>query len=483
MAGAKAKAKGNANAKAKRAAQVKLSNARRNARCAAVTKMNVVANDINLPGNRLPARGARDEDVERLVRRLETRLTAGPALETLRAAALDWEANGGTFASAVLQADLSTPSLLGLHRVLLPTFKLKSKAFMLTYNGAAIAPTSCDAFKTFVMKLKTRFGARAWAACLEQYLHAEDAGRHHMHAYLLWTDGVGLEVRSLDPFVFDGLRPRVDVCTAKLGTTSPHSAACHGLWYVSVMKAGTLCVETNYPAGQWYKPKARWLEGLFNDGKMELTQYIYFSATQFPIGHSARKRDAEEAFRDVRTNNVLQHVQRELESLKDAGAYQEPRDYTVVDEFVAQFSGPAKWRRPIFLIVGGTNLGKSMLGGVVLQKVGATLRLRKHEFLEVTVEGDGHLDLAEFDVELHSGVLLDGVADASQLKSVRESLQGRPKVEERGPTQRFNSRPKATAGKDMRRKQAWRASPRRRIQDGFHGDSRRILVTFDGFRM
>ena len=38
MAGAKAKAKSNAKAKAKRAAQVKLSNARRNARCAAVTE-------------------------------------------------------------------------------------------------------------------------------------------------------------------------------------------------------------------------------------------------------------------------------------------------------------------------------------------------------------------------------------------------------------------------------------------------------------
>ena len=99
---------------------------------------------------------------------------------------------------------------------------------MLTYNGAAIAPTSFDAFKTFVINLKTRFGARAWAACLEQSLHAADAGRHHMHAYLMWTDGIGLEVRSLDPFVFEGLRPRVDVCTAKLGTTSPHSAACHG---------------------------------------------------------------------------------------------------------------------------------------------------------------------------------------------------------------------------------------------------------------
>ena len=134
--------------------------------------------------------------------------------------------------------------------------------------------TSFDIFKTFVLGLKIRFGARAWAACLELSLLAEEAGRHHLHAYLMWTDGVGLDVRSLDLFYFDGLRPRVDVCTAKIATTSPHTAACHGLWYVSVIKAGTLQAETNYPPGQLYKPKARWLEGLFDDGKMELDKYI-----------------------------------------------------------------------------------------------------------------------------------------------------------------------------------------------------------------
>ena len=167
----------------------------------------------------------------------------------------------------------------------------------------------------------------------------------------MWTDGVGLDVCSLDPFYFDGLRPRVDVCTAKVATTSPHTAACHGLWYVSVMKAGTLHADTNYPAGQWYKPKARWLEGLFNDGKIELDKYIHMSATQFPLGHSTRKRDAEEAFRDVRTSNVHSHVLKELEGLKGAGAYKEPRSYPVVDDYVAEFAGTPKWRRPILLIV------------------------------------------------------------------------------------------------------------------------------------
>ena len=423
------RAKAKAKARVERAAQVKRSNERRDARFAAVKKLNTLAEEISLPGNRVPAREARDEDVERLVRLLEVRLAAPAALESLRAAAQMWTENGGRFSTPVLEQDFSTPSPLGRHRVLLPTFKLKSKAFMLTYNGANITATSFDTFRTFVLDLKTRFGARAWAACLEESLHAQDAGRHHLHAYLMWTDGVGLDVRSLDPFYFEGLRPRVDVCTAKLATTSPHTAACHGLWYVSVMKAGTLHADTNFPAGQWYKPKARWLEGLLDEGKIELDKYIQMSATKFPVGHSTRKRDAEEAFRDVRTSNVHDHVLKELQGLQDAGAYLEPRTYQVVDDFVAEFAGRPKWRRPVLLIVGGTNLGKSMLGGAVLKKVAGILGLQKKEFLEVTVEGDGHLDLADFDLTVHAGVLLDGVADALMLKKVRESLQGRPKAQ------------------------------------------------------
>ena len=130
---------------------------------------------------------------------------------------------------------------------------------------------------------------------------------------------------------------------------------------------------------------------MFNDGKIELDKYIHMSATQFPLGHSTRKRDAEEAFRDVRTSNVHSRVLKELEGLKGAGAYKEPRSYPVVDDYVAEFAGTPKWRRPILLIVGGTNLGKSMLGGSVLQKVAGSLGLQSKGFLEVTVEGDGHL--------------------------------------------------------------------------------------------
>jgi hypothetical protein len=86
------------------------------------------------------------------------------------------------------------------------------------------------------------------------------------------------------------------------------------------------------------------------------------------------------------------------------------------------------WRRPILLILGGTNLGKSMLGGNILERIAGKLSLVKGSYLEVTVETDGHLDLADFDLDAHGGVLLDGLGDIATLKANRESLQGRPKI-------------------------------------------------------
>ena len=54
------------------------------------------------------------------------------------------------------------------------------------------------------------------------------------------------------------------------------------------------------------------------------------------------------------------------------------------------------------------------------------------DYLEVTVQDNGSLDLSEFDVEKHAGILLDGVGDVQMLADNRESLQGRAKAERGG---------------------------------------------------
>ena len=127
-------------------------------------------------------------------------------------------------------------------------------------------------------------------------------------------------------------------------------------------------------------------------------------------------------------------MQQELHSLQANGGLAAPRAFVEVDEFVALFETPA-WRRPIFLIVGATNLGKSLLAASILERVATALRLPSFSFLEVTVEGDGHLDLSDFDASKHSGVLFDGVSDVLLLKQNRETLQGRPKVLKGGRSQ------------------------------------------------
>ena len=71
-------------------------------------------------------------------------------------------------------------------------------------------------------------------------------------------------------------------------------------------------------------------------------------------------------------------------------------------------------------------MGKSLLARDVLLRIAHRLGLE--DFLEVTVEMAETLDLADFDLRVHGGVLLDGVGDAFTLKLNREALQGRPKV-------------------------------------------------------
>ena len=79
------------------------------------------------------------------------------------------------------------------------------------------------------------------------------------------------------------------------------------------------------------------------------------------------------------------------------------RHFPVVEEFVSLFDGTRHHRRPILAIVGGSNLGKSLLAGKILQRVGRSLGIE--EFLEITVEGSDFLDLTGYDHRMHCGVV------------------------------------------------------------------------------
>ena len=424
------KGRGRPSAKAKAAAKrLRVKNTRRSSRRLACQSLNDLARALHVADAKiLDGKNPLAEDVEALVRILERRVHTPEQTATLRTATEKYLGNGGTFSVPLLDEEEVLPPAVPRHRLLQPKFELKSKAFMLTYHSSRFSLSTWAGFETFMKTLKKKLGARAWSACLELTLHATDnsSEKFHLHGYLLWNDGIGVHCQDLAVFIFDGVRPRIDVCISKAAAGSQHSAACHGLWYVWVMKAGTRRRATNYEPGIWYKPQATWLQSLYQDKKLSYTQYIEMSAQDFPIGHSSRKRDADEALRDLKRVAVEGLVAKELALLK-TGRYVEPIFTAEENEFVQCFREDC-WRRPILLFIGATNMGKSMRAGAMLLKVGEVLQLPEPSFIEVTVEGDAHLDLSELDVEKQSGVLLDGVSDTLLLKRNRETLQGRPKV-------------------------------------------------------
>ena len=54
------------------------------------------------------------------------------------------------------------------------------------------------------------------------------------------------------------------------------------------------------------------------------------------------------------------------------------------------------------------------------------------EFLEVTVQDNGSMELSAFDVDKHAGILLDGIGDVQMLADNRETLQGRAEADTGG---------------------------------------------------
>ena len=297
---ATAKAAAKAKAQAKRKANLAHANRRRAARRRAVKSLNALAVECGAEQAQVDAKEARPAEMERLVRILEGRMNDPTRLQQLRDVAKEWLAHGGTISKPLLEEDHSRPPNVSLHRVLQTSYELKSKAFMTTYNSRPFIPSIWPAFRDINIALKTKFGRRAWGACLEKSEAAAAQDVYHLHGYHLWTDGVGVHCRSLDDFHFQGVRPRIDVCVSRLSTRSPHSAALHGLWYVAIVKNGTIHADTNYPAGVWYKPQAQWLQNLYQDGKLSYEKYVEYSAKGFPVGHAARKRDADGALRDLR---------------------------------------------------------------------------------------------------------------------------------------------------------------------------------------
>ena len=158
-------------------------------------------------------------------------------------------------------------------------------------------------------------------------------------------------------------------------------------------------------------------------------QSIMGISTCSSISASFKRRfeDVKAAERYEKECAVAAHVQQEARMLDKE--LEQMKVYPEIESFIDLFKPDVvKFRRPILALIGGTNLGKSMLAAHVLKRVAAALGLPSRgdepSYLEVTVENNEHLDLSEFDIRFHGGVLLDGVGDALILKKNREALPG-----------------------------------------------------------
>ena len=434
---ARAKAKAKAKATFVRKQQVKLKNDRLTARRKALQSINSLLGALSLSELALKSKHVDMYKLGRALRVLEKRCADRLAF---RSAVEAWKNNGGKLPAGVRLVDVnevevladdeeSAPLVRG-HKVLKATFELKSQAFMLTYNSRNFTAATWAPFRAHMKALHAKHGSKAWSGCIEESLHAsqiadaEPSSRIHTHGYLLWTDGVGYRSETLDEFVFQGVHPRIDKCVQASNTRLPRRAALHGLWYVYVRKDGTLDSDSNWtPWTTDYVPSSSWLVSLWEQHKLSHTKYLEYSA-KFRTGHSARRRDVLEVIAEESNAAVKEHVSKELRALNESEPLRDFRVFQLIDDFVDLFSS-SRWRRPILLIVGGTNAGKSLLGKEVLRRVCEKLGLPT--FVEVTVESADHLDFSHLKIDQHGGIMFDGVGDAMLLHANREVLQGRPK--------------------------------------------------------
>ena len=416
------------------AAWVATSNKRRRARETAVKTMNDLA--LGAGAATIPVK-SRWRKVEKFIKNLQNRKLDDAATDSLRDAVQSWSDNGGHLQGVVVPAPIVQSGSCGdasddvafvpKHKVLLPVFKLESHAFMGTYNAGHFTEGTWPAFEKFTKSFAQKFGATAWGACLEETLHptaTQPSSRYHCHNYFYWEGGDGVRLSNTDALVFEQVRPRVDKCTV----TAPSmfkTAAMHGLWYVSgIRKMGGIAESSNYVPWRNYYPKPDWLTALWGQHKLTHDQFEETSA-RFRVGHAERMQELAAVRRTERAVGIRRHLKKEA-SMVPASSMSTFKVYPEIEEFVSLFlPNVGLHRRPILVIIGGTNLGKSMLAAHVLTRIAAALGLKA--FIEVTVEGDGSLDLSHFDVDTDAGVLLDGVGDALMLHGHRESLQGRAK--------------------------------------------------------
>ena len=301
----------------------------------------------------------------------------------------------------------------------------KFSAAQLTYNSTTgewcskdtgVLRALFDRFVAFIVAVLAPFKPQGISATLET---STRGAIQHVHAHVYFHLELPYRSPNLDIFEFEGIRPHCEPNRAR--GPAYKGAVARGHYYVVVEKVGTVFNHTDYPPFESYGVEGWWIDNWLKQGKLDRPTYLQIAA-RIVVGFQRRLADVRAADRFEQDLAVDRHVLAEARLLKDQ---EYPvKEYPEVKTFIEQFS-QNKHRRAILAIVGGSNLGKSMLGAAILRQIATLLGLPG--FLEITVEGCDTLDFSDFNHSLHAGVLLDGVGDAYLLHANREVLQGRTK--------------------------------------------------------
>ena len=251
-------------------------------------------------------------------------------------------------------------------------------AAQLTYNctqgdwvsqNSAVLRGLLERFVAWLRGALVPFQPSGISATVEESTRAKE--RHvHIHAYFHLEKAYKKRGRrALDTFLFEGLHPHVEVNRAR--GKSYMGSVRYGHFYVVVDKIGSVDYWTNYPPFDAYGVEGWWLDNLLKQGKLDRAEYLKLGA-KVVIGFQKRLADMRAVERFERDCAVDAHIAAEAALLE--AMVRPMKQFEEVEQFVAQFR-IAKQRRAILVIIGATNLGKSMLAAAVLREVGKIVKV------------------------------------------------------------------------------------------------------------
>ena len=396
---------------------------------AAIRSLNAVARDLDL--NTLPCRPSPDAVTQMWGRLCKAAVPEN--YEALEAARTGWLQNngGGSLPTDLLHGEAFDDvdhgsGVLEGHRTLaaaLPVpkgkkagFRLRSKAFMLTFNSIAFKEGKelWDEFLGWIHTRVTAHGATEWSAAAERSTHSSDEGRVHLHVYFSWIahKGAGVDHSTTDEWVFRGTRPRVDVNSDNRGLYQWRKAAQRGHFYLSAHKEGALYSTSNYsPWESSWVPETHWVTALYRQHKLGHDAYLLLSA-RLREGHD-RRRAAVEAVRATEASAAFVVERAWARKQLQAKALPFKPLCPQIEAWRASYK-EVEERYQILVLHGPSRTGKSRL---------ARSLFGLEHTLVVDVQHAEHPDLRGYRRSEHKAILLDEVASPKFIVGNKKVLQ------------------------------------------------------------